>query len=113
MLPESRLPVLRYLGGQAMKKLIAVMAATGAAIAAFVFVDSRTGDAQEHAPVGAGFAAIPGLKGGQDIFGPYEVVENWPKPMSESLPDHEDWTYSVTMDGCAESPDRVFLGQKG
>lgn len=30
---------------------------------------------------GAGFAAIPGLKGGQDMFGPYELVPNWPKPM--------------------------------
>ena len=27
---------------------------------------------------GAGFAAVPGLKGGQDIFGPYEPVRNWP-----------------------------------
>ena len=28
-------------------------------------------------------------KGGQDQTGPYAVVENWPKPMSESLADHE------------------------
>ncbi len=62
---------------------------------------------------GEGFAAIPGLKGGQDIFGPYDVVENWPKPMSESLPDHESWTYSVTMDVFAESPDRVLVASKG
>ncbi len=62
---------------------------------------------------GEGFAAIPGLKGGQDIFGPYDVVENWPKPMSESLPDHENWTYSVTMDVFAESPDRVLVASQG
>ena len=62
---------------------------------------------------GSGFAAIPGTRGGQDTFGPYEVVPNWPKPMSESLPDHEGWTWSVTMDVFAESPDRVFLIQKG
>ena len=71
------------------------------------------GGEQGQQPPGAGFAAVPGLKGGQDIFGPYEVVENWPKPMSESLPGHEGWTYSVTMDVFAESPDRVFLVQKG
>jgi hypothetical protein len=52
-------------------------------------------EVREQVP-GAGFAAIPGLKGGQDIFGPYEVVRNWPRPMSESLPGHENWTYSVT-----------------
>ena len=32
-------------------------------------------NAQEPVP-GEGFAAIPGLKGGQDISGPYEVVED-------------------------------------
>jgi hypothetical protein len=96
-----------------MKKLVAIVAIIGASLAAFIFLDSGDGDAQDHEVAGAGFAAIPGLKGGQDIFGPYEVVENWPKPMSDSLPGHEDWTYSVTMDVFAESPDRVFLVQKG
>ncbi len=37
---------------------------------------------------GAGFAAIPGDKGGQDIFGPYEIVKDWPKPIS-GLPGNE------------------------
>jgi peptidylamidoglycolate lyase len=81
--------------------------------AMIVSVGALTGCAREQSPPGAGFAAVPGLKGGQDIFGPYEVVENWPKPMSDSLPGHEGWTYSVTMDVFAESPDRVFLVQKG
>jgi len=62
---------------------------------------------------GAGFAAVPGLTGGQDMFGPYEVVPDWPRPMSESLPGHEQWTYSVTMDVFAESPDRVLVASKG
>ena len=62
---------------------------------------------------GEGFAAIPGLKGGQDIFGPYDVVENWPQPMSASLPDHEEWTYASTMDVFAESPDRVLVASRG
>jgi DNA-binding beta-propeller fold protein YncE len=62
---------------------------------------------------GTGFAAVPGLKGGQDIFGPYDVVRNWPKPMSDSLPNHEKFTWSTTMDVFAESPNRVFLVQKG
>ena len=62
---------------------------------------------------GAGFAAVPGLTGGQDTFGPYNVVENWPQPMSASLPGHENWTYSVTMDVFAESPDRVLVASQG
>ena len=34
---------------------------------------------QNGARSGPGFAAVPGEKGGQDIFGPYEVVADWPK----------------------------------
>jgi peptidylamidoglycolate lyase len=67
----------------------------------------------QQAPPGTGFAAVPGHKGGQDIFGPYDVVRNWPKPMSDSLPNHEKFTWSTTMDVFAESPNRVFLVQKG
>ena len=62
---------------------------------------------------GAGFAAVPGQIGGQDTFGPYTVAENWPQPMSASLPGHENWTYSVTMDVFAESPDRVLVASQG
>ena len=69
--------------------------------------------AEEGTLPGEGFAAIPGLTGGQDIFGPYEVVPDWPRPMSESLPGHEQWTYSVTMDVFAESPNRVLVASKG
>ena len=96
-----------------MNKRILTIAAVCTGLLAIVLLGSRMGSAQGQHMAGAGFAAIPGLKGGQDIFGPYEVVENWPKPMSESLPGHEGWTYSVTMDVFAESPDRVFLVQKG
>lgn len=78
-----------------------------------IVVGERFGRVQGQQAPGAGFAAFPGLKGGQDIFGPYEVVPNWPKPMSESFPGHEKWTWSVTMDVFAESPNRVFLVQKG
>ena len=70
-------------------------------------------EAQQRPAPGAGFAAIPGQTGGQDIFGPYEAVPNWPRPMSESLPGHENWTYSVTMDVFAESPNRVLVASKG
>jgi len=32
---------------------------------------------------GSGFAAVPGEKRGWDLTGPYEVVPNWPRPMSQ------------------------------
>ena len=94
------------------KRLLSVCAALLAATVAGGC--AAPAPAPPAAPVpGAGFAAIPGLTGGQDIFGPYEVVPDWPRPMSESLPGHEQWTYSVTMDVFAESPNRVLVASKG
>jgi len=61
---------------------------------------------------GAGFAAVPGQKGGQDFTGPYEVVPDWPKPISD-LPGHEGWTWGAVQGIFAESPDRVFIIQRG
>ena len=58
------------------------------------------------------FAAVPTEKGGQDIFGAYEVVANWPKPIS-SLPGHEKWTWGAGQSVFAESPNRVFVLQRG
>ena len=62
---------------------------------------------------GEGFAAVPGLKGGQDVFGPYDPVQKWPLPLAESLPNHQGWTWSQSTDVFAESPDRVIVAQKG
>ena len=49
--------------------------------------------AAEPAPAApaAGFQAVAGEVGGQDLFGPYDVVEGWPKGV-ETLPGHEKWT---------------------
>ena len=89
------------------------IAAICAGFLASVLLGNWLGRVQGQQPAGAGFAAIPGQKGGQDIFGPYDVVRNWPKPMADSLPNHEKFTWSTTMDVFAESPNRVFLVQKG
>src|SRR6185503_4418310 len=94
------------------KRVLSAVAGCVLILVGFVLgMQSARVDAQQVP--GAGFAAVPGLKGGQDIFGPYEAVPNWPKPMSESLPDHNNWTYSQSMDVFAESPNRVFFLQKG
>src|ERR1051325_876030 len=61
---------------------------------------------------GAGFAAIPQEKGGFDLTGPYTPDANWPKPMS-TLPGHDAWTWGSMEGVFAESPNRVFLFQRG
>ena len=54
------------------------------------------------------FSAVPGQKGGQDQFGPYEVVDGWPQDIAE-LPGNEAWTYGAGQSVFAESPDRIFF----
>jgi hypothetical protein len=67
---------------------------------------------QGQAPPNAGFAAVPGERGGLDITGPYEVVANWPKRLS-TLPGHENWTWGSVQGVFAESPNRVYMVQRG
>jgi len=59
-----------------------------------------------------GFAAVPGQKGGQDIFGPYDVAVGWPQNVSE-LPGNEAWTYGSGQGVFAESPDRIYILHRG
>src|SRR4029450_11608096 len=47
-------------------------------------------------------------KGGEDEFGPYEVVENWPQP----IPGTEGYTGGSTGGVFAEPPDGVRIGQR-
>jgi peptidylamidoglycolate lyase len=58
------------------------------------------------------FPAVPGEKGGQDIFGPYDVVAGWPKDIS-TVPGNEKWTWGAGQGVFAESPDRVYLLHRG
>ena len=51
-------------------------------------------------------------KGGQDVTGPYEVVQDWPKPMA-TWPGHEKWTWGATEGIFAQNPNRVFIFQRG
>src|SRR5262249_11864218 len=57
-------------------------------------------------------AAIPGTKGGQDMFGGYEIVKGWPKDIS-TLPGNGKWTYGAGQGVYAESPNRVFMLFRG
>jgi DNA-binding beta-propeller fold protein YncE len=58
------------------------------------------------------FAAVPGEKGGQDIFGAYQVVADWPKPYHEQK-GREKWTWGAGQGVFAETPNRVFILQRG
>src|ERR1700688_145609 len=57
-------------------------------------------------------AAVPGQVGGQDTFGAYDVVKNWPADVS-TLPGNEQWTWGAGQGIYAENPDRVFLLFRG
>ncbi len=59
-----------------MSKRVLAVAAFCAGLAATTLLDRVMSRVQAQQAPGAGFAAIPGQKGGQDIHGPYDVVRN-------------------------------------
>src|SRR4051812_16693873 len=81
------------------------------AVATALLLGGRLSPVQGQAPPQARTDATA-EKGGQDVFGAYDVVPNWPKPLS-SLPGHEKWTYGAGQSVFAESPNRVFILQRG
>jgi len=98
-----------------MKARTLTIVAICAAFLAGILVNNRLGMVQgqtKNLP-GEGFAAVPGLKGGEDVFGPYDPVKDWPRPLSESLPELAGWTFSQATYVFPETPDRVFVAQKG
>jgi len=95
-----------------MRKYFAVLLAVLAAFAGGLFVPTTTLSLHGQAQPGTGFAAVSGEKGGWDITGPYDVVRDWPKPLSQ-LPGHENWTWGAGEAIFAESADRVFFSQMG
>ncbi len=60
-------------------------------------------------------AAIDQDKGGQEEFGHYEIVPNWPQPLPDG-PDgvkHDGWTWGSVGAVYAETPDRIWIAQRG
>jgi hypothetical protein len=92
------------------KASILVTAAVAAGVS--LLVAGRVPTLQGQGRPEVRFAAVPTEKGGQDIFGGYDVVPNWPKPLT-SLPGHEKWTWGAGQSVFAESPNRVFILQRG
>src|ERR1700722_10663759 len=73
---------------------------------------SKVSTVQGKGVPGAGFAAIPGQIGGQDPFGGYDVVKDWPQNI-DTLPGNEKWTWGAGQGIYAENPNRIFLLFRG
>src|SRR6185436_836973 len=94
-----------------MRKSVVVAIIAGSLVAGFIVGESTKPIHGQTANVTSG--AVAGYKGGLDVLsGPYEVVPNWPKPLSQ-LPGHENWTWGAVQGVFAESPDRVFMLERG
>jgi hypothetical protein len=54
-------------------------------------------------------------KGGQDVIGPYMVKENWLQPLTDEADGlkHDGWTFGSQAAVYAESPDRIWIAQRG
>ena len=94
-----------------MRRSVLTVIAIGLAFVAGHLLTSRQASVLGQ-NMGSGFAAVPGARGGQDLTGPYDVDPDWPKPMSQ-LPNHQNWTWGAVQGIFAESPDRVFIIQRG
>jgi len=75
-------------------------------------------NAPAPAPQAVATAAAPAVtaeKGGQEEFGPYELVENWPQPLPDGADGvkHEGWTWGSVGAVYAETPDRIWIAQRG
>ena len=95
-----------------MRRHLAVVLAITVVFAMGFVLGSHVTPVQGKEKPGLGFAAIPGQVGGQDTFGPYEPVKDWPKDIS-TLPGNEKWTWGAGQSIYAESPNRVFLIFRG
>jgi hypothetical protein len=91
--------------------MVPILAAGLVGAAAMYMADSSWLTAQQR-PAEPRFAAVPSERGGQDIYGGYDIVADWPKDLAK-IPGHEAWTFGAGQSVFAESPDRVFVLQRG
>ena len=95
-----------------MRKAVLTLIAVGfGCVIGFLFA-SKVTTVQGKSLPGAGFAAIPGAVGGQDPFGAYDVVKDWPQDI-DTLPGNEHWTWGAGQSIYAENPNRIYLLFRG
>ncbi len=90
-----------------MRRTVLSTALVAIGIAIGLVLGTPAGPASNAVPPGNGFAAVAGERGGQDLFGAYDVVPDWPKPLSQ-LPGHDDWTWGTMTGVAADTPDRTI-----
>src|SRR5258708_32798721 len=95
-----------------MRKLWLMLSILAVGIGIGVTISNKIGLVEAKGKPGAGFAAVPGALGAEDILGPYELVKNWPQDVSQ-LPGNEKWTYGAGESVFAESPDRIYMLFRG
>jgi NHL repeat len=99
-----------------MKKGVTVVLALAVGLAAGVPLGGRLmstpADEEGAGTTSGAFAAVPDAIGAQDVSGPYQVQEGWPKDIS-TLPGHENWTWGAGQGIFAENPNRVYLVSRG
>jgi hypothetical protein len=81
-------------GEKSLRRVLALLAVVAVVFAAGFLVGTKLSPVQAKDKPGTGFAANPGEMGAQDIFGPYEVVKDWPKNIS-TIPGNENWTWGA------------------
>ena len=92
--------------------LLIAMAMTVAGFFAGLLLEKKMRSVEAQGKTNFSAAAIAGEKNTQDVWGPYEVVPDWPKPLT-SLPGHEKWTWGAVESVFAESANRVFILERG
>lgn len=95
-----------------MQKLTVPLLAVIAAALVYIAFENRPSTVQAQSKTAFSFAVINGERGGQDIFGGYEIVKGWPKNIS-TLPGNENWTWGAGQGVYAENPNRIFLLFRG
>jgi DNA-binding beta-propeller fold protein YncE len=95
-----------------MKTRLTIAASIAAVFALGFWLGHGSAPVEGKEKPGYGFTAVPGQVGGQDSFGPYDIVKDWPKNLS-TLPGNEGWTWGAGESVYAESPNRVFALMRG
>ena len=87
-----------------------VIGLTAACCSVFHSTNSATVEAQ-----GSRNAAVRGAPQSLQDWptGPYQVVENWPRPLPDDRHSHAGWTWGSMGSVFAETPDRIWIAQRG
>src|SRR6185503_5423600 len=95
-----------------MVKRLALIAAVVALSGHLAACRQAPAEAEGTAATPTSGAAVPGAVGNMELTGPYDVVADWPKDLS-TLPGNEKWTWGSGEGIFAESPNRVYILQRG